>query len=286
MAQEPIAQPHRHTMERLEAAKRVTEDGIDYWFARDIGPILGYPTWQNFEPAITRAEEALRASGRDPSHQIMPTHRMMERGGGAQTEGRDYFLTRGASYLIAMNGEPSKPEVAAAQIYFAAKARQMEVIEEKSADQKRLDAREKVSVAHRLVSGVAQDAGVQSRMQAVFHGARFQGLYRMTRAEVAAAKGLRDGENLLDRAGALELSMHEFQMNLAAEVIAKEGIKSQQGAIDRNKRVAAEVRQAVINSRGRAPEDIAVEPESISAVKKRLKAQAKAIEGPKTDPSA
>ncbi|HZZ68053.1 MAG TPA: BRO family protein, partial [Phenylobacterium sp.] len=163
------SEPHRHTMERLEAAKRLTEKGVEYWLARDLGPILGYQIWQNFEGVIQRAVDALTANGKEPSHQIMPTHKLM----GTGQKAKDFFLSRAASYLIAMNGDPSKPEVAAAQIYFAVKARQMEVSAQTTADRKRLEAREKVSVAHKLVSGVAHDAGVQNNMQAVFHGARF-----------------------------------------------------------------------------------------------------------------
>lgn len=271
------AEPHRHTMERLEAAKRITSDGVEYWMARELGPILGYDGWRDFEAVMKRAADALTANGLDPSHQIVPTRKLMEVGKGATNEGRDFFVTRAASYLIAMNGAPSKPEIAAAQIYFAVKTRQMEVHDRDAADRKRIDARDKVTKAFKLVSGVAQDAGVQSKMQAVFHGARFQGLYEMSRAEVAAAKGLSDNENLLDRAGALELSMHEFQMNLAADVIGKERIQGQQRAIERNRDIAREVRQAVIKSHARLPEHLPLEPEPVGTVRRRLNAAQKKL---------
>jgi DNA-damage-inducible protein D len=277
MEQLTSAEPHRHTMERLETAKRLTAEGVEFWLARELGPILGYPTWGKFEPVIQRAAAALTANGQDPSHQIVQTGKSMGR-----EDSRDYFLSRGASYLIAMNGEPSKAEIATAQIYFASKTRQMEVAEELTADQKRIEARDKVTKAFNVVSGVAQGAGVENKMQAVFHGARFQGLYEMSRAEVMATKGLRAGENLLDRAGALELSMHEFQMNLAADVIAKEGIRNQQRAIDKNKAVAKEVRRAVINSQGQGPEHIPLESEPIAVVRHRIKAETLALTKPKS----
>ena len=73
-------------------------------------------------------------------------------------------------------------------MYFATKTRQMEILEQESADRKRLTARDKVTKAFKAVSEVAQSAGVQNRMQAVFHGGRFQGLYNMSRAEITAAK--------------------------------------------------------------------------------------------------
>ena len=66
--------------------------------------------------------------------------------------------------------------------------------------------------------------------------------------------------------------MHEFQMNLAADVIANEGIKNERQAIARNRNVAEEVRQAVINSKGRLPEKLPLENEPIKAVRKRVAA--------------
>jgi DNA-damage-inducible protein D len=269
-------EPDRHTMERLESAKRLTETGAPYWLAREIHPILGYPDWRNFEPSVKRAENALRTNGQDPSHHIVETQKMMERGGGAQTGGRDYFLSRAAAYLIAMNGDPSKPEVAAAQIYFAARTRQMELEEQRSQDVKRLELREQVSQSHKRVSSAAKSAGVRNHMQGIFHDAGSQGLYGLSRAEVKRRKGLKESDSLYDHADPLELSANEFRNNLAADVIGREGIKKEQTAIDRNKAVGREVREAMKKSGARMPEDLPLAPEPISVVARRVRAEEKA----------
>jgi DNA-damage-inducible protein D len=256
--------------------------GEDYWFAREINEILGYPAWSKFENVIERARSAFVNNGIDPSHQIVLTSKLMGVGKGAQLRGADFFLSRAACYLIAMNGDPSKPEIAAAQAYFAIKTRQMELLEaQESPDQRRVAARERVTQSFRRVSGVAKDAGVQR--QALFHDARYQGLYngRGTR-EVKRLKGLGEKDNLFDFAGALELSAHEFQMNLAANVLAKDAVKGEQHAIVTNRKVGEHVRTTIKNSGGTLPEALKLE-EPIKNVKKRL-ATPKALKRP-TEPT-
>ncbi len=265
---------YRQTIEQLERIKRVTGDGTEYWMARDVGPILGYAAWREFEAVIARARDAFAGNRVDASHHIVLTHKMMGLGNSGQRRLDDHFLSKAACYLIAMNGDPSKPVIAAAQAYFVIQTQRMEQVEELSEDAKRLALRDKVKQSVKRVSGVAQEAGVRSQMQGVFHDARYQGLYGMGLRELKRFKGLKDNEQLFDRAGPLELSANDFQMNLAADVIKREKIKGEQAAIARNKTVATHVRNTITQSQGTLPEKLPLEP-PIKEVQKRLKAQGK-----------
>jgi DNA-damage-inducible protein D len=270
---------YRNTIARLEEIKHATEDGAEYWHAREIHPILGYEVWDKFLPVIDRARDALAGNKIEPSHHIAQTSKMLGIGSGAMREVLDFYLSRAACSLIALNGDPSKPEIAAAQAYFVAQTRRMEMEDQRVRDEKRLEMRGKVAQSHRVVSGAAQQAGVAGKMQGVFHDARYQGLYGMTAAQVKRKKGLKDSEQLYDRAGAMELSMHDFQMNLAAEALKNEKVRGEQRAIRRNKEIAQEVRRVVINETKKYPESLPVE-EPIREVKKRVERQKK-LGGPK-----
>jgi DNA-damage-inducible protein D len=272
----PLPVPiHTSTMEKLEAAKRVSPRGADYWRAREICPILGYE-WRRFEDVIGRAMAACSGVGIDAQNHFAKTGNMVTVGSGASRKVPDYFLTRGACYLVAMNGDSAKPEIAAAQAYFTVQTRRMELRDQADAsldeDERRLELRARISTSFKKVSGVAQEAGVRSIMQPAFHDARYHGLYGMASKEVKQRKGLADKDNLFDRAGPLELSANDFQMNLAATVISREGIGGEQRAIDTNRQVGSRVRKVIKESGSPLPEDLPlVEPikEIETRVKKR-----------------
>jgi len=96
----------------------------------------------------------------------------------------------------------------------------------------------------------------------------------MTTKEVQAKKGLDPKEHLFDRAGPLELSANDFQMNLAAEIIQREKITGQQPVIKKNEDVAKRVRTAISDSGGTMPENLPLDS-PIKEARKRLKAQKK-----------
>ncbi len=264
------APAYRNTMDELENLKKTNSQGMDYWLAREIHSVLGYPVWDKFVPVIERAASSLRSNGIDPSHHIALTSNMMGVGKGAKREVPDYFLSRSACRLIAMNGDPSKPEVAGAQAYFLVQAERMERHDANEDDEERIRLREKVKKSFKVVSGVAQEVGVPGPKQGIFHDARYQGLYKMTRREMMASKGIDPKANVFDVMGALELSANDFQMNLAAETIKKENVQGEVRAIQKNKEVAERVRQTMIDSGSNPPEHLAP-AEPIKEVVKRVK---------------
>ncbi len=106
----------------FERIKRVREDGTEYWSARDLMPLMGYKHWQHFEVPLNRAQASARAQGHD-----VDTHFTGSREKTAGRPRANFELTRFAAYLVAMNGDPNMPEVAAAQSYFAIRTREAEV---------------------------------------------------------------------------------------------------------------------------------------------------------------
>lgn len=259
-------------MEKLEAAKRVSDRGTDYWRAREICPVLGYE-WRRFEDVVQRAMTACSGVGMVEAHHFARAGKKVDLGSGATRQVPDYFLTRGACYLVAMNGDPAKSEIAAAQTYFTVQTRRMEIRDSQDAaltdDAKRLELRDKVSGSARRVSGVAKEAGVLNAHQGIFHEQRYLGMYEASSVQVKKAKGLSRDDNLFDRAGPLELSAHDFQMNLASDIISKENTRGEQAAIKKNLEVARHVRKTIRDSGGTLPEALPL-AEHIADVRKRV----------------
>lgn len=107
----------------FDAIRQTRTDGSEYWSARDLMPLLGYQEWRKFEGAIDRATTSAKAQGVDAEGNFVGTAKVSASRGPAQ---KDYHLSRFASYLVAMNGDPRKEEVAAAQAYFAVRTREAE----------------------------------------------------------------------------------------------------------------------------------------------------------------
>lgn len=111
----------------FDTIRYVTDNGIEYWSARDLQTLLGYTEWRKFEDAIERAKVACKNSGYEPKEQLVDAAKLSKRNNGAEVSIKDYHLTRYGCYLVAMNGDPRKPEISAAQTYFAIRTRQAEI---------------------------------------------------------------------------------------------------------------------------------------------------------------
>lgn len=108
----------------FDALRRERADGSEYWLARELMPLLGYESWRRFAEAVDRAATACANQGFDVSKEFAEAVKNPSELGGRPAE--DFELSRFACYLTAMNGDPRKPEVAAAQAYFAVRTREAE----------------------------------------------------------------------------------------------------------------------------------------------------------------
>lgn len=115
----------------FDALRLTREDGAEYWSARDLQGLLGYAKWERFNEAVERAQQTARNMGGERVEEHFPgagkTQKSQNQHGEIDIIVKDYHLSRYAVYLVAMNGDPRKPEIAAAQHYFAVRTREAEV---------------------------------------------------------------------------------------------------------------------------------------------------------------
>jgi len=121
-----ISVPDRYRS-RLDELKVVTLTDGEVWSARDLMELAGYARWEEFSKAISRAIASINASGLDASDHFRGVPKMVELGSGARRQIEDTELTRYGCYILFQNADARKPEIAAAQQYFAVQTRKQEL---------------------------------------------------------------------------------------------------------------------------------------------------------------
>jgi len=138
--------------ENFESYAHKTEQGVEFWFARDLQGLLGYEKWGNFSQVVEKAKIACEMAKRKASDHFADAGKMVDLGVGTQREIRDIMLTRYACYLVAQNGDPRKEQIAFAQNYFALQTRRLELIEQRIKDFERISARHKLTLSEKELS--------------------------------------------------------------------------------------------------------------------------------------
>lgn len=240
----------------LDEKKLAAPNGSPYWMARDLMVILGYVRWENFRNTIDKAIMACGAAGVEPSDQFAETKKLIGSGKGAEREIEDWYLSKYACYLIGMNGDSTKPEIATAQTYFAVQTHRQEKQDQLTEAERRVLLRNRVKDGNRKLSGAAQDAGVRGSMFGIFHDAGYKGLYGgIGLREIKNSKGIPLGEDLLDRMGRAELAANEFRITQTEEVLRNKGIRGERNAIDAHQEVGKKVRRTIQEIGGTLPRE-------------------------------
>ena len=138
----------------------IPNSDVEFWYARELMPLLGYERWENFEKAIKRSMDSCETAGITVPDHFREVTKMVQLGSGSQRSVKDYMLTRYACYLIAQNGDVKKEEIAFAQAYFAVQTRKQELIEERISYIERSVARTKLKESEKRLSQNIYQRGV------------------------------------------------------------------------------------------------------------------------------
>jgi DNA-damage-inducible protein D len=239
------------------------ENGFTFWYARTLMAMLGYDVFDTFERAINKAIRACSTLNIPLVDAIQPIQR--EIGGGVV---RDYKLSRFGCYLVAINGDVRKTQVASAQAYFVTLADAFRQYLQHGDNVERLLIREDITVHDRSLASVASQAGVENF--AFFQSAGYRGLYNMTLAQLRDHRGIDRARSPLDFMGGEELAANLFRITQTEAKIRNEGVRGQRGLEAAARTVGEKVRKTMLELGGTAPERLAP-AEDIKTVKKGLK---------------
>ncbi len=257
----------------FEDIKHTSENGEEFWLARELQVALGYAEWRNFSKSIDRAMLSCQNSGYIVDDQFVEVNKLIEHGKGGKRNLVDYKLTRYACYLIVQNGDPRKEVIALGQTYFAIQTRRAEVAEyfnQLDEDNKRLVVRGDIKQWNQMLAETAHNAGVITNEEfATFQNAGYMGLYGgETVADIHARKGLKPKEKILDFMNSSELVANLFRISQADEKIKKEQVQSKEEATSIHNQVGIEVREAIERIGGTMPEDQPLPKKSIEEISK------------------
>jgi DNA-damage-inducible protein D len=258
----------------FESYVRQTEQGVEFWFARDLQQLLGYEKWDNFLQVIGKAKIACESTKHKVPDHFADVGKTINMPKGAQKEILDMILTRYACYLIAQNGDPRKEEIAFAQNYFAVQTRKLEVIEQRIKDYERLMARQKLTFSEKELSELIFEKTGNERNFAIIRSKGDSALFGGLNTSVMKKKlGVPDGRPLADFLPTITIKAKDFateitvfnlkDKNLQTEKqISNEHVKNNQGV------------RGVLLDRGIKPEELSPE-EDVKKLERKLKSEDK-----------
>lgn len=261
-------------LSRFENA-RTDLEGTECWSARDLQEILGYARWHNFQNAIDKAKEACSNAGENCDDHFLNVTREVELPNNATREIEDIALTRYACYLVAQNGDSSKPEIAFAQTYFAVQTRKQEIIEQRLLDVERMTAREKLSKSENKLSGIIYERGVDKQGFAFIRSKGDQALFGFSTNDMKRKLAVPKGRPLADFLPTLTIKAKDFATELTSHNVTDKDLhgesKISQEHVDNNKAV-----RKMLDERGVKPERLPA-AEDASKVKRKLESESKKI---------
>lgn len=257
----------------FESFAHKTENGIEFWFARDLQHLLGYTKWDNFLNAISKAKTACELSGTTVIDHFADVGKTIKMPKNAIKTVPDIMLTRYACYLIAQNGDPNKEEIAFAQTYFAVQTRKFEIIEKKIQEFERIQARQKLSETEKTLSGIIFQHTGSDKNFGLIRSKGDKALFGYTTQEMKGRLGIPKSRPLSDFQPTIILKAKDFATEITIYNTKDKGLNTEQDISEEHIINNRSVRKTLI-SRGIYPETLPAE-EDIKKIDRKLKSDEK-----------
>lgn len=258
---------------RFESYANKSEEGVEFWLARDLQQLLGYMKWDNFSAVISKAKTACELTGHNVNDHFADVGKTIQMPKGAQKEIPDIMLTRYACYLIAQNGDSRKEEIAFAQNYFAVQTRKFEIIEQRIKIFERLIARQKLTETEKELSGVIYQQTGNDKNFALIRSKGDKALFGYTTQEMKNKLGVPSGRSLADFQPIILLKAKDFATEITIFNSKSKNLISEQSISEEHITNNRSVRKTLL-SRGIIPEKLPAE-EDIKKIERQLKSDNK-----------
>jgi DNA-damage-inducible protein D len=254
-----------------------TIEEVEFWLSRDLQELLGYTEWRNFLKVVEKAKKACLSVGQAVEDHFVDVTKMVDLGSGSKREIDDITLTRYACYLIAQNGDPGKPEIAFAQTYFALQTRKQELIEQRLDEIERVQARNKLKISEKELSGIIfeklKDDTSFARIRSKGDMALFGG---NTTQKMKYRLGVPDGRALADFLPTITIKAKDFANEVTNFNIKRDELKSEQTITEEHIKSNRDVRK-VLTDRNIIPEELPPAEDAEKVARRLLSDQKKML---------
>lgn len=259
----------------FEDHSQTTDQGIEFWFARDLQHLLGYSEWRNFLKVITKCKISCEVTGNKVLDHFVDVNKMVKLGSGSEREIDDIMLTRYACYLIAQNGDSRKEPIAFAQNYFAIQTRRIEDIEKRIKDWERLQARQKLSLSEKELSELIYEQTGDNRNFGIIRSKGDQGLFGKTTKEMKAKLGVPKGRDLADYLPTITIKTKDFATEITVFNTKEKDLRNERQISAEHITNNRSVRNIMLD-RGIKPEELPAE-EDIKKLERRVVSEPKKL---------
>lgn len=252
-----------------------TNEGIEFWLARDLQNLLGYEKWSNFLNVVEKAKISCQTNKQEPSYHFADAGKTIEMPKTAVREVDDIMLTRYACYLVAQNGDPRKEEIAFAQTYFALQTRKAELIEQKILEHERVQARHKLTKTEKELSQVIFQQTGSDKNFALIRSKGDQALFGKTTAQMKGRWKIKADKPLADHMPTILLKAKDFATEITI-FNAKENKMGNENQISNEHITNNKTVRETLISRGITPENLPPE-DDIKKLERKLQGESKKI---------